>query len=107
MDWFRLAQDRSEWKKLVHKAFPVETVLRERERELDQWRLGDPIPAWARQREDDPVDQEFSNSEDELGERRRGGYEEPEARVVWSSSTSATSGQAGSQGCRSTHLPSM
>ena len=45
--------------KLVHKAFPVETVLRERERELDQWRLGDPIPAWARQRENDPVDQEL------------------------------------------------
>ena len=51
MDWFRPAQERSEWKKRVYSAFPVEAVLRERERELDQWRLGDPIPVWAQPRE--------------------------------------------------------
>ena len=27
----------SEWKKRVYSAFPVKTVLREKERELDQW----------------------------------------------------------------------
>ena len=72
VDWFRLAQDRSQWRKLVLAAYPTETVQPHRERELDAWKLGDPIPAWA-QAPPQEQEREYANSDDELGERRRGG----------------------------------
>ena len=80
IDWLRLSQDRTGWKRLVYTAFPPEKVLPERERELDAWRVGDPIPEWAMGEQADPQVQEFSDSEAELGEQRRGGAQEPAPR---------------------------
>ena len=37
IDWYRLAQNKAQWTKLILHAHPKETVLLEREREMDSW----------------------------------------------------------------------
>ena len=72
MDWFRLAQDRSTWRKIVTKAFPVEKVNPEREGQLDSWRPGRPVPPFAlpQERPERP-DNEDEGSEADVAERVR------------------------------------
>lgn len=48
IDWFRLAQNKSQWRTLVLTAFPVEQVAPSREQELDAWKLRDPLPEWGK-----------------------------------------------------------
>ena len=43
-DWFRLAQARSKWRKLVNEAFPTKELTLQEKRQLDQWRPGSPLP---------------------------------------------------------------
>ena len=72
IDWFRLAQNRNQWKSLVLKAYPHEEVLASRERELDNWRIGQPIPQWARVDPDLAQERQYDDSDNEIGDRRRG-----------------------------------
>ena len=72
IDWYRLAQNRARWQKVVHEAYPKEVVLLDRERELDAWRVGQPIPRWARNNQPQG-ERNYEDSDNELGERRRGG----------------------------------
>ena len=72
MDWFRKAQNRSKWREEVCRAFPVEVVLQGRERELDKWRLGRPVPEWATVQGEPEPEREHECSEDELGIRLKG-----------------------------------
>ena len=44
IDWFRLAQDRKEWRKLIQKAIPQKSLTKEQKMELDQWMPGLPLP---------------------------------------------------------------
>ncbi|CAJ1396225.1 unnamed protein product [Effrenium voratum] len=73
MDWFRLAQDRSTWRKIVTTAFPVEKVNPEREGQLDSWRPGRPVPPFALpQGRPERPDNEDEGSEADVAERVRG-----------------------------------
>lgn len=72
IDWYRLAQDRNKWHNLAMAAYPKEQVSREREGELDAWRTGVPIPAWA-QPHLEQGERNYEDSGNELGERRCGG----------------------------------
>ena len=72
MDWFRLAQNWGEWRKLILQAFPPEVVIVERERDLDRWHLGLPIRQWALPTDPPIPDREHDCSEDELGIRLKG-----------------------------------
>ena len=44
IDWFRLAQDRKGWRKLVNKAFPTASLSASRRAELNAWHIGLPLP---------------------------------------------------------------
>ena len=80
MDWFRLAQNRSAWKRKVLEAFPPEVVKVERERVLDGWRIGDPIPDWALPGPQEQREEPHEDSDEELGEVRRGNNRDADPR---------------------------
>ena len=73
-DWFRLAQDRKNWKQRVYQAFPTEAVIPDHEQALDRWKVGRPLPPHI------PMDAfrrvsnspEAGGSDVDLGEVRRG-----------------------------------
>ena len=71
-DWFRLAQCRESWKKLVYQRFPPEKVDRNKEIALDQW--APRIPDFAVPDPLDPLEEEenVGGSEEEVGDVRRG-----------------------------------
>ena len=71
-DWFRLAQNKAAWRRLVHERFPPETVDSTKERQLDSWSVGRPLPAFA-QTPHQPEDMEMGQgSDDNVGDVRRG-----------------------------------
>ena len=43
-DWFRLAQNRTEWRKRIQQAFPDRTLSPQEHSRLDSWRRGTPLP---------------------------------------------------------------
>ena len=71
VDLFRLAQNKTTWKKRIYEAFPQEKINRDFEQALDQWRPGRPLPNF------DPTshimedNQSADGSEQEVGEQRR------------------------------------
>jgi len=44
IDWFRVAQDRKEWRKIVDRACPRAGLTEEQRVELERWRPGLPLP---------------------------------------------------------------
>eukprot|EP00438_Fugacium_kawagutii_P009511 Skav209387 [mRNA] locus=scaffold3334:137441:141157:+ [translate_table: standard] len=79
IDWFRVAQNRSEWRHRILTAFPPEVVDPLREREFNGWKVGDPIPQWARPTAQESREREYEHSEDELGAHRHGPQAEAES----------------------------
>jgi hypothetical protein len=43
-DWFRRAQDRGQWRKMVSEAFPANRISKEQQKALDEWRPGQRLP---------------------------------------------------------------
>ena len=72
LDWFRLAQDGALWRKKILQAFPAETIDSHKEREFNAWKVGDPIPAWARPTAMEHEERVYEHSEDEMGQHGHG-----------------------------------
>jgi ribonuclease HI len=72
-DWFRLAQNKNEWKRRVQEAFPPEKVHPDREQALNAWRPGRPLPAFANTAPNEAEAEDMAaGSEEDIGEVRRG-----------------------------------
>ena len=65
-DWFRLAQNKTTWKKRIYEAFPQEKVNRDFEQALDQWRPGRPLPNFVPTSQIVEDDQSADGSEQEV-----------------------------------------
>lgn len=66
------AKPAGDWRRRVYQAFPPEQVDTQKERQLDQWRFGQPLPGFAQpapHRDDAHSDH---GTEVDLGERQRG-----------------------------------
>ena len=75
IDWFRLAQDRKRWRKIVDAAYPHKKLTAEQKKELDRWVPGLPLPGVVAQEEEmeqdagapeEPAADEGEDSEQEL-----------------------------------------
>ena len=44
IDWFRVAQDRKAWKRMIDKQYPLITISKNHARELDAWGPGKALP---------------------------------------------------------------
>ena len=44
IDWFRLAQDRKGWRKLVDKAYPKSSLTKDQRTAINEWHPGKPLP---------------------------------------------------------------
>ena len=69
-DWFRRAQDRSQWRETLAEACPSYTLGKEQQKVLDEWRPGRPLPT------NTPDNVSPSELEEEAGEN---GDEEEDA----------------------------
>ena len=78
IDWFRLAQDRNAWTAKIMAAFPPERVEVQKEREFNRWKVGAPIPVWARPTELENMERQYDHSEDEMGQHRHGNLDNAE-----------------------------
>ena len=72
MDWFRLAQDRKGWRRMITRKWPNKKIDAVRERQLNEWRPGETLPG---QTGEDPAEGEAGGVRYALARLRR---EEPQ-----------------------------
>ena len=77
IDWFRLAQDRKQWRSIVDKAYPYKKLDTEQKAELDKWIPGLPLPGLLELDLADLLDAGLSASDEkEEGSDQEGGGED-------------------------------
>ena len=64
VDWFRVAQDRRLWRKITYGAFPNYKLSKGRQRALDDWKMGEPLPIYVPPEPVEPHHKPYINADD-------------------------------------------